>query len=226
MKERWTGQTGTLEVVFQQRLRSGGFGGAGKGELWHSRCMDVFRLLCAHCWNTRYSCYKCGTPRHALDGGLVRGSQRVVPAKSGGFRGQGGFGVRIVGPNGRDQTYTPGGDPTFRKGAGAKVSFGTWAPFRWKGKSCLDSEASSCWLGHGDVFVMEWAVSGRVSSLYGSRSGAGADLRYVPLDQAACYFLSIADGSGMLSANVCAGFIRCCYGDCGDRWFWGFLGAL
>ena len=78
-----------------------------------------------------------------------------MPAKGGGFRGQGGFGVRIVGPNGRDQTYTLGGDPTFRKGAGAKVSFGTWAPFRWKGKFCPDSEASSCWLGHGNVFVMD-----------------------------------------------------------------------
>ena len=48
-----------------------------------------------------------------------------MPAKGGGFQGQGGVGtgmsgVRIVGPNGRDQTYTPGGDPTFRKGAGVK----------------------------------------------------------------------------------------------------------
>ena len=30
-------------------------------------------------------------------------------------------GVRIVGPNGRDQTCTPGGDPAFRKGAGVQV---------------------------------------------------------------------------------------------------------
>ena len=28
--------------------------------------------------------------------------------------------MRIVGPNGRDQTYTPGGDPSFRTGAGVK----------------------------------------------------------------------------------------------------------
>ena len=35
------------------------------------------------------------------------------------------------------------------------VSFGTRALFKWKGKSCLDSEASSCWLEHGDLLVMD-----------------------------------------------------------------------
>ena len=35
------------------------------------------------------------------------------------------------------------------------VSFGTRALFRWKGKSCLDIEASSCCLGYGDILVMD-----------------------------------------------------------------------
>ena len=56
-------------------------------------------------------------------------------------------------------------------------------------------------------------MSGRVSSLYGSRSGTGADQHYVPLDQAAYHFLPIAGRCRMLSANVCAGFICFCYGE-------------
>ena len=35
------------------------------------------------------------------------------------------------------------------------VSFGSQAPFRLKGKSCLDGDASSCYLGHGDKNVMD-----------------------------------------------------------------------
>ena len=35
------------------------------------------------------------------------------------------------------------------------VSFGTRAPFKWKGKSCPDSDANSCWLNHGDLLVMD-----------------------------------------------------------------------
>ena len=35
------------------------------------------------------------------------------------------------------------------------MSFGTRALFKWKGKSCPDSEADSCWLDHGDLLVMD-----------------------------------------------------------------------
>ena len=35
------------------------------------------------------------------------------------------------------------------------VSFGARALFKWKGKSCPDSEASSCWLYHGGLLVMD-----------------------------------------------------------------------
>ena len=35
------------------------------------------------------------------------------------------------------------------------VSFGSLALFRWKGKSCPDGDVSSCYLGHGDILVMD-----------------------------------------------------------------------
>ena len=35
------------------------------------------------------------------------------------------------------------------------VSFGTSALFRWKGTSCPGNVANSCWLGHGDILVMD-----------------------------------------------------------------------
>ena len=35
------------------------------------------------------------------------------------------------------------------------MSFGTRARFKWKGESCPDSEADSCWLDHGDLLVMD-----------------------------------------------------------------------
>ena len=46
-------------------------------------------------------------------------------------------------------------------------------------------------------------MPGRVSSLYGSRSGTGADYRNVPLDQAAYCLLCIAYEGGVLLADVC-----------------------
>ena len=35
------------------------------------------------------------------------------------------------------------------------VNFGTRAPFKWKGKSSPDSDASSCWLNHGDILILD-----------------------------------------------------------------------
>ena len=51
------------------------------------------------------------------------------------------------------------GEPLFG-GAGCSklivpVSFGTQAPFKWKGKSCPDSDVNSCYFGHGDILVMD-----------------------------------------------------------------------
>ena len=35
------------------------------------------------------------------------------------------------------------------------VSLGNFALFRWKGQSCPDDEAHLCWLGHGNILVMD-----------------------------------------------------------------------
>ena len=35
------------------------------------------------------------------------------------------------------------------------VSLGAPVLFKWKGRSCLDSGERSCWLGHGDILVMD-----------------------------------------------------------------------
>ena len=35
------------------------------------------------------------------------------------------------------------------------VSFRTRALFEWRSKSCPDSDARSCWLGHGDVLAVD-----------------------------------------------------------------------
>ena len=51
------------------------------------------------------------------------------------------------------------GGPLFGKCGGAKllvsVSFGSSALFRWRRQSCSDGEGHLCWLGHGDILVMD-----------------------------------------------------------------------
>ena len=50
-------------------------------------------------------------------------------------------------------------EPLFGKRGEAKlivsVSFGTQALFKWKSKSCPNNDGHSCWLGHGDILVMD-----------------------------------------------------------------------
>ena len=50
-------------------------------------------------------------------------------------------------------------EPLFGKRGQAKlivsVSFGTPALFKWKGTSCPSNDGHSCWLGHGDILVMD-----------------------------------------------------------------------
>ena len=50
-------------------------------------------------------------------------------------------------------------EPLFGKCGDAKlivsVSFGSSAPFRWRRQSCSDGEGHLCWLGHGDILVMD-----------------------------------------------------------------------
>ena len=50
-------------------------------------------------------------------------------------------------------------EPLFGERGEAKLidsgSFGTQALFKWKGKSCPNNDSHSCWLGHGDILVMD-----------------------------------------------------------------------
>ena len=56
------------EVVWQSRLRGGGYGGEGKGARGgganSAQAGDWTFSNCSQpgCWNTRYSCYRCGAP--------------------------------------------------------------------------------------------------------------------------------------------------------------------
>ena len=91
------GLDGLQEVGFNCRLRGGAVRGGGKSP----EVPNIGEWQCpicgaAHCWNTRLSCYRCGTPRYWLE--WV-------------FFGQGGVGsamggMRVVGTTGRDQTYS------------------------------------------------------------------------------------------------------------------------
>ena len=55
-------------------------------------------------------------------------------------------------------------EPLFGECGDAKlivsVSLGTQALFKWKGKSCPSNDGHSCWLGHGDILVMEGQCQG------------------------------------------------------------------
>ena len=101
------------------------------------------------------------------------------------------------------------------------VSFGSSAVFRWRRQSCPDDEGHLCWLGH----------DGQRQDAFFHRTDpgrSGTDKRCVPSDQTTCFLLSFSSGrSCMLFANVCAGFISSCYGDCGwRRFFFGFFASL
>ena len=135
------GLDGLQEVVFNGKLRGGAVRCGGKA----AEVPDVGEWQCTfcgatNCWNTRLSCYRCGTPRYWQSGVLDQGGLGGVQGKGssvgagvvgkgsgwgGFFFGQGGVGsamggMRLVGPTGRAQTYTSQDEPTFRKGGGAK----------------------------------------------------------------------------------------------------------
>ena len=130
------GLGGLQEVVFHGRLKGGAGKGAGRVDTHNVGEWQCSFCLAPHCWNTRMACYKCGTPRYWESGVLGQGGPGELVGKGGGFGrggsgkaagffGQGGVasamgGTRIIGPTGRDQAYVPRGEPTFRKGNGAK----------------------------------------------------------------------------------------------------------
>ena len=86
-------------------------------------------------------------------------------------------------------------EPLFGERGEAKlvvsVSFGTQALFKWKGKSCPSDEGNSCWLGHGDVLVMD----GQCQDEFLHRTYPGSDqerinvtFRWVKQHVASCSF--------------------------------------
>ena len=107
------------------------------------------------------------------------------------------------------------------------MSFGTLARFKWKGESCPDNEADSCWLDHGDLLVMDGQCQDEF--LHCTDPGLEQErinvaFRWIKQNVATCPFLRT--GGGMLFANVCAGFIRLCYGVGGRRRCLGTLGSI
>ena len=103
------------------------------------------------------------------------------------------------------------------------VSFGTQALFKWKGKSCPNNDANSCWLDHGDILVMDG--QGQDEFYHCTDPGSGQErinvtFRWIKQHVASCSFF-FKDRCGMLFANVYAGFV-CSW--CGDGGEWLNLG--
>ena len=125
-------------------------------------------------------------------------------------------------------------EPLFGERGEAKlivsVSFGTQALFKWKGKSCPSNDGHSCWLGHGDILVMD----GQCQDEFRHCTDPGSDqerinitFRWVKQHVASCSFLRTG--------------VTCCLPTCargfsfsdtgivgiGSSWaFWLLLGTL
>ena len=132
------GLCGLQEVVFHGRIRGGAARGIGKVEVPGIGEWQCTFCGAAHCWNTRLSCYRCGTHRNWQSGGASPGNLAGVQGRGNGvqsgvvgsstnggsgFIGQGGVGNAMggllwIGQTGRDQSYVPQGEPTFRRGGG------------------------------------------------------------------------------------------------------------
>ena len=90
-------------------------------------------------------------------------------------------------------------------------------------KSCLDGEVSSCCMGHGDILVMDGQCQDEF--LHCTDPGLEQErinvtFRWIKRHSVSC---SLRTGNSLLFANVCAGFICCCYGGC---WGWCIFGTL
>ena len=72
------------------------------------------------------------------------------------------------------------------------VSFGTSVLFKWRGKHCPSNDGHSCWLGHGDILVMD----GQCQDEFRHCTDPGSDqerinitFRWVKQHVASCSFL-------------------------------------
>ena len=184
----WEGMEGVLHREGRTRARRwfsrAGFGGGrgvsgcGKGARGGGgNSVQAGDWTCGNCrqpgcWNTKFSCYRCGAPRYldqAGDGQGNLGSLDVEVRYQGGV-GEGMGGFRIVGPNGRDQTYTSVGDPTHRKG----VQKGGVGGGRNNGGGVKGAGVGgNLGGGVGGASVNSWVNSGGNSS---GKGGGGAPL--------------------------------------------------
>ena len=120
-------------------------------------------------------------------------------------------------------------EPLFGERGEAKlivsVSFGTPALFKWKGKSCPSNEGNSCWLGHGDVLVVDGQCQDEfLHCMDPSSDEERINIMFCWVKEHVASCSSLKGRSGMLFANVRAGFFSFWYGVSGERWFLGFLG--
>ena len=160
------------EVVFHRRLRGGGFSGGGKGAReGRANSVAAGDWTCGNChqpgcWNARSTCYRCGAARYQSQGlsGQANSGARDMEGRYQSGVGTGMGGYRVIGPNGRDQSYIPGGNPTQRKGpqpggkgrnkvggdtgAGVGVGFGTGGGVVGGGGGG-DNRSAFSWLGGG-----------------------------------------------------------------------------
>ena len=82
--------------------------------------MDVRHVLHAPLLWDKNTCCRCGAPQVLWCGDYSQGGQGGGQGKGGMCQGgvaTGMGGLRVLGPNGRDQTHTPGVDPSYRKRA-------------------------------------------------------------------------------------------------------------
>ena len=89
------------------------------------------------------------------------------------------------------------------------VSFGPRALFQWKGKSCSDSDARSCWLDHGDLLVMDGQYQDEF--LHCTNPGSQQERITVTFRWIQCCLPTCAQGSSVLVTELA-----------GNAAFWGF----
>ena len=110
-------------------------------------------------------------------------------------------------------------EPLFGKCADAKlivsVRLGSSVVFRWRRQPCPDDEGHLCCLGLGDILVMD----GQCQDEFLQRTDPGREqdrinitFRWIKQHASSCPLFKA--GVACWFANVCAGFISSCYGEC------------
>ena len=96
------------------------------------------------------------------------------------------------------------------------VSFGSSAVFKWRRQSCPDVEGHFCWLGHGDILVMDGQCQDEFLDLTDpgrEQERINVTFRWIKQHVLSCPLFEARR------------FISSCYGDCGE-WRFGVLFSL